>query len=88
MKLTLERTLRGWTQAELARRAGLHPSTVCQIEKGRFRPYPSQLTKLARALQVPTEQAASLAEEHPHRSRLLPVRLAKTPSEFEQDDVH
>ena len=50
----------GWSRAELARRAVIHPSTVSQIENGRLRPYPSQLEKLAHALGV--SDPKSLAE--------------------------
>ena len=44
---------RRWSQAELARRAKMHPSTVSQIECRRVDPYQGQLAKLARALGVP-----------------------------------
>ena len=50
MRLIEERNQRGWSRAELARRAGMHPSTVSLIESGRLVPYPSQLDKLAAAL--------------------------------------
>jgi transcriptional regulator with XRE-family HTH domain len=43
---------RGWSQSELARRAGLHSTTVSLIETGRLSPYPGQLTKLAKALRL------------------------------------
>lgn len=46
------RERRGWTKAELARRAGMHSSTVGLIESDRLRPYPSQLERLAAALGV------------------------------------
>jgi transcriptional regulator with XRE-family HTH domain len=46
------RQRRGWSQAELARRSGLHGSTVSLIESGVMRGYPSQLEKLARALGI------------------------------------
>ncbi len=50
MKLASERKRRRWSQAELARRAHMNPSTVSLIEAGRLVPYPSQLRKLERAL--------------------------------------
>ena len=50
MRLTTERTRRGWSRSELARRAHMNPSTVSLIESGRLVPYPSQLRKLERAL--------------------------------------
>ena len=61
--ITLERRRRGWSQAELARRAGLNATTVCLIESGRFHPYPVQLQKLARALGFRVEEARNLVED-------------------------
>lgn len=62
-ELTALRESKGWSKAELARRADLNASTVGQIEAGRLRPYPGQVAKLARALGVPEDQllAASTA---------------------------
>ena len=60
--LTFERTRRGWSKSELARRAGMNAATVGQIESGRWRPYRSQLAKLAEALGVPPGQADRLVE--------------------------
>ena len=57
------RRQKDWSQAELARRARLHPSDVSRFEGRRLVPYPSQLRKLARALGVERENAASLIEE-------------------------
>ena len=51
-EITAEREKRGWTRAELARRARMSASDVGKIEAGRLIPYPAQLTKLARALRV------------------------------------
>ena len=42
---------KGWSQAELARRAGMHPSTVCLIESGKMKAYPVQQAKLLKALE-------------------------------------
>lgn len=61
--LTRERERRRWSRAELARRAGLNAGTAGLIETGRFRPYPGQLAKLARALDWPEERAAELMDE-------------------------
>ena len=57
-RLTREREIRGWSRAELSRRAGLNPSQVGLFESGRLIPYPVQLRKLAGALEFgndPTE---------------------------------
>jgi len=50
------RTKMGWSQAELARRAGLNASTMCQIESGRYVPYRIQREKIAAALGLSVEQ--------------------------------
>ena len=63
LTLKFERMRRGWSQAELARRANLNPATVGQIEAERWRPYPAQLAKLARALGVPEADASILLHE-------------------------
>jgi transcriptional regulator with XRE-family HTH domain len=63
MRLSEERVLRGWSRAELARRAGINASTVGLIESGRLRPYVSQLVKLANALGVSQAEAHRLLEE-------------------------
>jgi transcriptional regulator with XRE-family HTH domain len=51
-----------WSQAELARQAGMNPATVSQIEAGRLVPYPSQLNKLACALGI-TENPEALLRD-------------------------
>lgn len=48
--LTRERLDRGLSMSALARVAGLHPSTVSQVEHGRLNPYPGQIEKLVTAL--------------------------------------
>ena len=53
--VTTLRENKGWTRAELAREAGLNPSTVGVIESGRLIPYDSQAEKLAQALGVAVE---------------------------------
>jgi transcriptional regulator with XRE-family HTH domain len=51
------RRLRMWTQARLAREAGLSPTTVSGIETGKIgRPHFGTLGKLARALRVAPEE--------------------------------
>ena len=58
--MTKEREARGWSRAELARRADMNAATVGQIEAGRFIPYPAQLRKIAVALGFNGEPAALL----------------------------
>jgi transcriptional regulator with XRE-family HTH domain len=51
------RLMRMWTQARLAREAGLSPTTVSAIETGKIgRPHFGTLGKLARALHVAPEE--------------------------------
>jgi transcriptional regulator with XRE-family HTH domain len=63
MRLIEERKRRGWSQAELARRAHLNAATVSLIESGRLTPYPSQVRKIADALGLPPAQAHLLLQE-------------------------
>ena len=65
MNLSIERSRRGWSRAELARRAGINASTVGLIESGRLHPYVSQLMKLANALGVSQSEAHHLLEDTP-----------------------
>ena len=60
LALRIFRVLKRLSQRELARRAGLVPSTLCRIENGAQRASPQQLSRLA-ALLAPT--AEDLANE-------------------------
>lgn len=53
---------RGWSKAELARRAGMDPSDVGRIESGFMVAYDSQTKKLAKALGVRVGNAHKLFE--------------------------
>jgi transcriptional regulator with XRE-family HTH domain len=63
LRLTLERESRGWSQAELARRARLHPSELSKIESGRIRPDRPLLRRLARHLGLPAADAERLVDK-------------------------
>ena len=52
LALRILRVLKHLSQRELARRAGLPPSTLCRIETGAQRPSRVQLARLAAALAV------------------------------------
>lgn len=52
LRLTLERERRGWSRAELARRARMHAADVGKLEAGKAYPYPAWRAKLARVLGV------------------------------------
>lgn len=60
--ITRERESRGWSRAELSRRAGLNAATVGQIEAGRLVPYSVQLDKIAEALEYAGEPDTLLEE--------------------------
>lgn len=55
---------RGWSQAELARRARLNATTVSLIESNRLRPYATQLTKLADAFRLSGHARRNFIEGH------------------------
>jgi transcriptional regulator with XRE-family HTH domain len=46
------RLRRGWSQEDLARKAGLTQDTISNVESGKHRPFPSTLRKIAGALEV------------------------------------
>jgi transcriptional regulator with XRE-family HTH domain len=61
-KLEYERRRRGWSKAELARRADLNSSTLSGLENGRLQAYEVQLEKLGQALKLPKREWAKLME--------------------------
>lgn len=63
IRLRYERLKRQWCQTQLAAAARLSTQVVSAIENRRWRPYESQLLRLARALDVPENEAQSLLEE-------------------------
>lgn len=79
------RRLRMWTQAGLAREAGVSPTTVSNIETGRIeRPHFGTLGKLARALGVAPEQLLNPREPVEQRGpALLSLRWARESEEGE-----
>jgi len=52
VRLQAAREKKGWSQADLATRAGLQPSAVSHFEKGRRIPSAANLERLADALAV------------------------------------
>ena len=63
IELRARRLLRGWSQFDLGRESGIHPTTISHVECGHTRPYPAQLKKLAQALGVRAEQESNLLGE-------------------------
>ena len=51
---------RGWSQSELARRSGMHATTISLIESGRLEAYDAQIVKIAQAFGISKERAAKL----------------------------
>lgn len=47
---------RGWSQLELAQKAGMHRATLDRIERGRNEPAFHKILALSRALEVPPER--------------------------------
>jgi DNA-binding XRE family transcriptional regulator len=48
-KIILRRESRGWSQAELARRAGIRKETLCRLETGKVTPTIATIDKIERA---------------------------------------
>lgn len=67
-RLIAERERRGWTRAELARRAKMHPADVGKLESGKVWPFPAWRVRLGRVLGIPGDElfADVLREEEPH----------------------
>ncbi|ACV22434.1 Helix-turn-helix domain [Slackia heliotrinireducens] len=61
--LSKYREARGMNRSDLARATGMQAGTIAWIETGRFVPYPSQLQKIADALDVDDPESL-LAEIH------------------------
>lgn len=60
----------GWSQEELAQRAGVSTDAVSSLERGtRSHPYPATVRALAEALELPARERAVLAAAVPRRSR-------------------
>lgn len=69
MRLTYERQSRGWSKNRLAQEAGITPSDISKIENGRLVPYPKQLEKIAKAIQIPLEDSHLLLADIQYEKR-------------------
>lgn len=49
-KMRFVREQKGISQSSLSHIAGMHVTTISQIESGRLKPYPNQIAKIAHAL--------------------------------------
>ncbi len=57
-RISAEREKMGWTQAQLAKKAGITPAAVCQIEKGDRTPTIPVLYRIAQVLRVSLDYLA------------------------------
>ncbi len=62
-RIILERAARDWSQAELAERAGVSPSTVALAETGGTKTSPRTLYRIARALELDPMELLRLPQE-------------------------
>jgi transcriptional regulator with XRE-family HTH domain len=64
VRMRAERLKRGWRQEDLAFYARMAAADVSRIETGRLQPYPSQLVRLAKALDLGPEELLTEVEGH------------------------
>jgi transcriptional regulator with XRE-family HTH domain len=70
------RLMRMWTQARLAKEAGVSPTTVSCIETGKIgRPHFGTIGKLARALRVAPEELLDSRQESIEQQGPVPLSL-------------
>ncbi len=62
-RLIQERARRDWSQEDLAREAGVSPTTVAKVEKGRSGARARTLYKIATALGIDATELYELARE-------------------------
>src|SRR5215203_1380400 len=74
------RDARGWSQVELAERAGINPATVTHVETGKVQPRLGTLRRLARAFGVDVEELSPPPKPPPPPK--TPI-AASTPRELE-----
>lgn len=84
-RITEARERKGWSKADLARRAGVAPSYVTRIEQGAFgRPSIDQVQALATALGVSVADLTGRLED-PAAAELRAALMAKG---FRPDEAH
>ncbi len=97
-RITTEREKRGWTQAELAKKARITPAAICQIEKGDRTPTIPVLHRIAQVLQVSLDYLAgykdSVEQEDVQKNSELKVffrkyrKLDQKDKEFIETYIH
>jgi transcriptional regulator with XRE-family HTH domain len=84
-KVTAAREARGWSKADLARKAGVSPSYVTRIEQGKFdRPSIDLVGSIASALKL---SVADLAGPMPEPA-LVDLRAVLMARGFRPDETH
>lgn len=68
-RLKVLRAEKGWTQADLAERAGVTRKTINTVEGSVFTPSTVLALRIARAFDMPVEQIFRLSEELPTHLR-------------------
>jgi len=63
IRLRQERSKRGWTIVEVASRLKIHPSTISNLECGRWKPWRKISKKLERLFGVPADILFSEIQE-------------------------
>ncbi|WP_299167955.1 helix-turn-helix transcriptional regulator [uncultured Arthrobacter sp.] len=86
-QITVERRRRGWTQAALAERAGVSPTTLLSIEKGSPKAAIGTVFEVAGLLGIPLVGASDPAARQMLEERLaiLPQRVHQPKTEFDDD---
>jgi|GEM_PF-4848864 len=74
-----ERTKRGWSQAELARRAGVSASAVNRLEAGTRLGHADTVARVAGALGINPSTVQALLNEEPESPEIQYVDLSKVP---------
>ena len=84
VKIKAERDKAGWTQTELAKRAGITPSALSQIESGERFPSTMVLAKLARALSVSMDYLLGEKKDDEFRSIIHNEKMKSLFSGFKE----
>lgn len=85
-RLKALRRIRGFSQEELAERAGTSPKYLSRIETGRENPSLDLLLRLAQGLEVDLYELCQFEHEG-ERSRLLRKKLEKLVAEIKEEDL-
>lgn len=71
LRLTFERKRRGWSQAELSRRTGIHPSVISNLEGSKWHPWPKYKRLLSQVLHVKADMLFEVVPENDENIRAI-----------------